>query len=95
MQPLVKFFFGDTFVKYKQEGVMVRRANGVQMAIDAVGGQSELAALMGTSQQNVSKWLGMGWLPTRRIIECEQLTGIPRLMLVNPRLLSLLAPTEL
>lgn len=95
MQPLVKFFFGDTFVKYKREDVMVRRANGVQMAIDAVGGQSELAALMGTSQQNVSKWLGLGWLPTRRVVECEQITGVHRLLLVNPKLISMLAPTEL
>ena len=74
---------------------MVRQTNGVQMAIDAVGSQHELAALMGTTQQNVSAWLRRGYLPTRRILECEQLTGIPRLMLVNPRLVSLLAPTEL
>lgn len=61
--------------------------NAVQEAIDAAGGQAQLADALGVSQQAVSQWLnGKRWVPPRRAQEIEALYGVKRQRLMNPRL---------
>lgn len=64
---------------------------GVQEAIRKVGGQRALGELVGASQQAVAKWARKGWVPVGRVVEVEQVTGVPRDRLVKPQLANLLA----
>jgi DNA-binding transcriptional regulator YdaS (Cro superfamily) len=68
---------------------------GIEQAIHAAGSQKRLAELLGCSQQNVSFWLRQGYCPSERVVEVEQATGVDRGLLINPRLLDLLTPTNL
>jgi DNA-binding transcriptional regulator YdaS (Cro superfamily) len=61
---------------------------GIAAAVSAAGSQAKLARQLGISQQAVQKW--RDYVPLHRVIEVEQLTGIPRQQLVNPRLVDLL-----
>jgi hypothetical protein len=63
---------------------------GVREAIRKAGGQRALGQLVGASQQAVAKWVRKGWVPVGRVVEVEQLTGVPRDRLVKPQLASLL-----
>lgn len=59
--------------------------NAVQEAIDAAGGQAQLADALGVSQQAVSQWLNKKrWVPPRRAQEIEALYGVKARRLVNP-----------
>ena len=64
--------------------------NGIDDAIKAVGTQEALAARLGCKQQLVSFWKKRGYVSTRRVVEVEQHTGVPRERLINPRLRDLL-----
>jgi DNA-binding transcriptional regulator YdaS (Cro superfamily) len=68
---------------------------GIEQAIYAAGSQTKLAKLLGCSQQNVGFWLRQGYCPPERVVEVEQLTGVDRSLLVNPKLVDLLTPTSL
>jgi DNA-binding transcriptional regulator YdaS (Cro superfamily) len=48
---------------------------GLRRAIEAVGSISQLARLLGMSQQAVSEWRRV---PAHRIRQVEAVTGIPR-----------------
>jgi DNA-binding transcriptional regulator YdaS (Cro superfamily) len=54
------------------------RDQGLQEAIRAVGGVSELARRIGISQPSVSKW---DRIPAERVISIESITGINRAIL--------------
>lgn len=66
---------------------------GIEDAIAAAGTQEALAEKLGCKQQLVSFWKRRGYVSTRRVVEVEQLTGVPRDRLINPRLASLLDTT--
>ncbi|RMD00046.1 hypothetical protein EAY64_05470 [Aquitalea palustris] len=68
---------------------MTPTSTGVRLAIDAAGSQSALGTALGVSQQRVSRWLQLGYVPLKRAIEIEALYGIPRRRLINPRILDL------
>ena len=68
---------------------------GIEQAIYNAGGQSALARLIGCSQQNVGFWLRQGYCPAERVVEVEQATGVPRVRLINPKLIDLLSPPTL
>jgi DNA-binding transcriptional regulator YdaS (Cro superfamily) len=68
---------------------------GIQQAIYNAGSQTKLAAILGCSQQNVGFWLKQGYCPPERVIEIEQATGVPRALLINPKLIDLLTPASL
>ena len=59
--------------------------SGIQLAVEAAGGQHALARMCGVTQPTVYGWLERGYAPTSRVIEIEALTGVPRKDLVNPR----------
>jgi DNA-binding transcriptional regulator YdaS (Cro superfamily) len=50
----------------------------IQLAIDAVGGVSQLAKLCKVSYQAVQKWQATGRPPAERVLEIERVTGISR-----------------
>ena len=64
---------------------------GIEDAIMACGSQAKLAELIGCTQQNVSFWRRQGFVPPDRILEIEQVSGINRMKLINPKLLDLFA----
>ena len=63
---------------------------GIADAIAAVGSQEQLAAAIGTSQQNVSFWKRQGFVPVEHIVAVEQASGVPRARLIKPKILDLL-----
>src|SRR6476661_11224658 len=54
------------------------RDPGLQQAIDAVGGVSELARKIGISQPSISNW---SRVPAERVAVVEQMTGVDRALL--------------
>lgn len=66
--------------------------SGISEAVVAAGNQSELARQLGVTAQAVGQWVKRGWAPTSRIVEIETLYGIPRVRLINPRHLTMVAP---
>lgn len=67
---------------------------GIEQAIYSASSQARLAELLGCSQQLVSAWLRRGWVPVDRVVEIEQVTGVDRKLLINPKLVNLLTPPE-
>lgn len=65
--------------------------SGIDKAVSAAGGRSELADTLGVSVQAIYLWVKRGWVPPARAIELEQRYGIPRVDLVKPSLAALLA----
>lgn len=63
--------------------------SGIEVAVEAAGGQAALAAKLGVTQQAISVWKVRGWVPLGRAVEIEQVTGVARARLVNPRVLDL------
>ncbi len=51
---------------------------GLQQAIDAAGGVTELARRIGVSQPSVSNWTRV---PSERVVSVEAVTGVPRQVL--------------
>lgn len=68
---------------------MAESMTGIEEAVKAAGGQAELAAKLGVTQQAISAWKVRGWVPLGRAVEIEQVTGVARGRLVNPRVLDL------
>lgn len=64
--------------------------NAVAAAIKTAGSQIALAEALGVSQQAVSSWLAMGYVPLERAREIEAMYGIPRAQLINPRIAGLM-----
>lgn len=67
-----------------------RNTTGIEDAVAAVGSQQNLATAVGCTQQAVSFWVRQGFVPNDRIAEVEQVTGVPRVRLLDPKLLGLL-----
>lgn len=72
---------------------MSQNESGVAEAARLVGGQRALGELVGASQQAVAKWCKRGFVPPARVVEVEQLTGVPRARLIKPQLVGLLEST--
>lgn len=68
---------------------------GLGEAILAAGGQGALARKLGVSQPAVSRWVKCGWVPLTHVIRVEELFGVPRAKLINPKHLALIAPAEM
>lgn len=66
----------------------------VYKAVEAAGGVSPLARLLGVSRQVVYTWLRRGWVPTKRAFEIESRLNIPRGDLVHPTLRNLGGPLD-
>lgn len=57
--------------------------NPIQEAISVCGSQVKLAKLCGVAQPTIFKWLKKGFVPPRKVLIVEKITGIPRYKL-NP-----------
>lgn len=64
--------------------------SGLGEAILAAGGQGALARKLGISQPAVSRWVRCGWVPLAHVIAVENMFGIPRAKLINPKHLALI-----
>lgn len=69
---------------------MSEQTTGVVDAILAAGGQGALARQVGVSHQAVSRWVKCGWVPVAHIVRVEELFGVPRTRLINPKHLELI-----
>jgi hypothetical protein len=69
------------------------QSTGIDDAIKAAGTQEALAQKLGCKQQLISAWKRRGYVSTRRVVEVEQMTGVARDRLINPRLKGLLDTT--
>ena len=61
-------------------------SNAVFELVLKAGSQAALAEQLGVSQQAISKWLRRGYVPIKRVLECEATYGVPRARLLDPRL---------
>ncbi len=54
--------------------------NSVLMAVKAVGGRGALAKKLSPpiSRQAVDRWVRLGVVPPKRVLEVSKLTGIPK-----------------
>lgn len=68
--------------------------NAVFELVHKAGSQAALAEQLGVSQQAISKWLRRGYVPVKRVLECEATFGVPRVRLINPRLRDLVGDDE-
>jgi DNA-binding transcriptional regulator YdaS (Cro superfamily) len=62
---------------------------GIAEAVAVAGNQTKLAEKLGVKQQAVSTWLHRGWVPLKRALEIEMVTGVSRARLINPRIADL------
>lgn len=62
---------------------------GIALAVKQAGTQVKLAEQLGVSQQAVSLWLDKGWVPLRRAEQIEKNFSIPRVRLVDPKIIEL------
>lgn len=69
---------------------MSEQTTGVVDAILAAGGQCALARKLGISHQAVSRWSKCGWVPMAHVVKVEELFGVPRARLINPKHLSII-----
>lgn len=68
--------------------------SGLGEAILAAGGQGALARKLGVSQPAVSRWVKCGWVPLSHVVKVEELFGVPRARLINPKHLSVFSRSE-
>jgi DNA-binding XRE family transcriptional regulator len=68
----------------------VNKANAVTRAVLAAGSQNKLADVLGVTQQAISLWEKRGWVPLDRVQEISILYDIPRGLLINPRIASMM-----
>lgn len=66
---------------------MKTKSSGIEQAIKVAGSQVALATMVGCTQQNISFWKRQGYAPVLRTLQIEQLTGVPRTQLLDPRVL--------
>ncbi len=59
------------------------RKTGIQRAIKAAGGQSELARQIGVTYQAVQRWARTGHIPYKRCMAIKKKTGI-KLSVLRP-----------
>ena len=64
--------------------------NGIDEAVYKAGGQTQLGEKLKVTSQSVNHWVRLGYVPNRRAVEIEELYGIARRRLVDPRLVALL-----
>lgn len=67
---------------------------GIADVIISAGGQGCLARRIGVSQQAVSGWVKRGWVPTTHIVKIEEMFGVSRARLINPKHLAILTQSE-
>lgn len=65
----------------------IGQMSGIREAILLAGSQQKLADTIGVKQQTIQTWLNKGYVPTARVAQIENLFGIARGRLCNPKFL--------
>lgn len=65
-----------------------RPKKGIERAVESAGSQAALAGELGVTQQAVGVWVRQGFAPLDRACEIENLHGVSRQELVDPKLLA-------
>jgi len=63
---------------------------GINLAIKLAGGACELASQLGVSHQIVYIWARRGWVPGKRALQIENAYNIPRIDLIDPKIVAFL-----
>lgn len=63
---------------------------GIDKVIDAAGGQTALAEVLGVSQQAISKWQKRGYVPADRVDQLANSFSVERTELIDPRAIALI-----
>lgn len=63
---------------------------GIELAIEAAGNMSKMAADLGITPQAVREMRERGFAPASRVVEINALYGVPREKLIDPKLKGLL-----
>lgn len=63
---------------------------GIDKVIDAAGGQTGLAEVLGVSQQAVSLWQKRGYVPAARVDQLANAFNVDRTELIDPRVIALI-----
>lgn len=66
---------------------------GIYKAVEKAGGVAKLAELLGVKRQGLYPWVRRGFAPASRAVQIEELYGIPREELMDPRLRAVLTGT--
>ena len=61
--------------------------SGIREAVLLAGSQQKFAERIGVTQQTVHAWLVQGYVPMARVTKIEDLFGIARERLCNPKFL--------
>jgi len=72
---------------------MNSEATGIEEAVRKAGSQTNLAKILGVSQQFVSACVRKGYVPPHRALEIETQLGVSRSRLVNRRIAELMGTT--
>jgi DNA-binding transcriptional regulator YdaS (Cro superfamily) len=62
---------------------------GIERAIEAAGGEAQLAAQLGVTQQAVNKMKHKGFAPQERAFQIAELTGVAVRDLLDPMIVEL------
>lgn len=62
------------------------KQTGIDKAVAQAGGQTQLAEMLGVTQQAVQKWQARGWLPVKRAKQIANAFAIPLAELCDPEL---------
>lgn len=60
--------------------------SAIKSAVEAHGGPTAVAKVLGVTYQAVCEWMRQGYAPRARAQEMEMQFGVPRLSLMSPRL---------
>ena len=63
---------------------------GIDKVIEAAGGQTALAEVLGVSQQAISKWQKRGYVPAERVDQLANSYRVDRTELIDPRAIALI-----
>lgn len=66
---------------------------GIYKAVERAGGVAKLAELLGVKRQGLYPWVRRGFAPASRAVQIEELYGIPREELMDPKLRAMLTST--
>lgn len=75
-------------------GTTEQLKSGIERAVEAFGSQEAMARELGVTQQAVSSWVANGYVPVRRVVQIEALTGVPRADLLEPKLADIVRRAE-
>jgi len=72
-------------ILFMNKSTLKIKSNPVMEAVRKIGNQLMLAKKCGVTQPTISKWIKKGFIPPRKVLLVEKITGISRFRL-NPEI---------